>query len=307
MTLRLAFLVSCLTLAAIAGCYTGSSVDTNRAPAGPTADTDGTEPATPDARAPISPKKAATALPCDVTAILANACGSCHGAKPSGGASSALVTYEDLAAKSDADPSKTVAQISLSRMKSADRPMPPEGRLGAASIGAFEKWVKAGLPKGTCGETKADAGSDEPDPDPSPEPEPEPEPTSTCTNGTPLSHDNEYYLMNPGLACNDCHKRGGQTIFAAAGTVYPSLHEPDQCRGASGVKVVIIDAAGNLHEMPANANGNFTYEESFPTPYRAFVVRGTDTREMKKPQTNGDCNSCHTEWGTGSPGRVMAP
>ncbi|MEZ4453455.1 MAG: hypothetical protein R3B09_28605, partial [Nannocystaceae bacterium] len=46
--------------------------------------------------------------------------------------------------------------------------------------------------------------------------------------------DHESPFMHPGMACVACHK--SQTfhkppIFLAAGTVYPSGHEPDECNG----------------------------------------------------------------------------
>jgi hypothetical protein len=48
-------------------------------------------------------------------------------------------------------------------------------------------------------------------------------------------------------------------------------------------------------------------QASMPLPYRALVVRGTNILEMKTPQTDGDCNRCHSANGDGAPGRVIAP
>ena len=117
--------------------------------------------------------------------------------------------------------------------------------------------------------------------------------------------------MNPGRACIACHTIMGTKPFTVAGSVYPTLHEPDRCNGVDGtggVHVLIIDHAGNAHALPANAAGNFFSVESFPLPYRAMVVRGREVRAMATPQTNADCNGCHTEWGkAAAPGRIMAP
>ena len=70
MALRLTLLAFSVAFTTIAGCYTGSSVDTNRAPAGPAAEIDRTEPTGQRDGGRISPK-AADGLPCDVAAILA--------------------------------------------------------------------------------------------------------------------------------------------------------------------------------------------------------------------------------------------
>jgi hypothetical protein len=62
-----------------------------------------------------------------------------------------------------------------------------------------------------------------------------------------------------------------------------------------------------------NAAGNFWHSDllgfaAIPKPYTAKVVAGGKVREMVAPQTDGDCNKCHTEAGTSSaPGRIMAP
>ena len=122
--------------------------------------------------------------------------------------------------------------------------------------------------------------------------------------------------MEPGLACRSCHVTFGQAgtkDFDISGTVYPTAHEPDLCNGVGGTTVVITDANNADHVLTVNSVGNFYHDDGlgflkFPMPYRAKVVSGNNTREMITPQTNGDCNSCHTEAGTQSaPGRIMAP
>jgi hypothetical protein len=123
--------------------------------------------------------------------------------------------------------------------------------------------------------------------------------------------------MQPGIACRSCHVVLGQASsydFDISGTVYPTAHEPDQCNGvADPMNVVITDANGTDHVLPVNNVGNFYNNDALgflkiPTPYTAKVVSGAGTRPMISAQTNGDCNSCHTEAGTMlAPGRIMAP
>jgi hypothetical protein len=257
----------------------------------------------------------AQGLPCDVAAIVLNACGDCHGPTPSGGAQNRLVGYEDFAAPSSDDPSQTVAALALSRMKSTSRPMPPDGKLDAATIAVFQKWVDAGLPKGASCDTagSGDDGGPPPVTDPPPTDDAGPPPVSVCTSGVTTSPtDTPSELMNPGMTCIACHNIDEQgPEFELGGTLYPTAHEPDSCGGVLGYRILVIDAAGNVHTTDTNANGNFYIEATntpMPKPYRAMVVHGTDIKQMKTPQTDGDCNGCHTEWGkNGAPGRVKAP
>ena len=309
MTKRTALLSGVMALAAAAGCYTGSAVDANRGPEAPDVETNGTDPADDGSEGDAGRSVLAkTGLPCDVAELLTESCAECHGARRSGGAPNQLLTYEDLAAPSEADPEMTVAEVSLARMKSTKRPMPPTGKLGSDRVAIFESWIESGMPRGTCGEDPAekksgvssdkDAGGKE-----------APDASSVCTsNSTAPAGSPPSALMKPGKACIKCHSAAGAPAFEIAGTVYPSLHEPNDCNGVSGVKVLIIDAAGNMIQLPTNAAGNFMRVSSFPRPYRAMVVKGNNVREMKTPQYDGDCNGCHSEWGeSGAPGRVMAP
>lgn len=89
-------------------------------------------------------------LPCDVELLLASRCATCHSRKPTGGAPMALVTYDDLAKPSLGDPKKTVAEQSLARARSQDRPMPPGSPLPTAALAPFVAWVEAGAPKSRC-------------------------------------------------------------------------------------------------------------------------------------------------------------
>jgi mono/diheme cytochrome c family protein len=116
--------------------------------------------------------------------------------------------------------------------------------------------------------------------------------------------------MRPGNACISCHSRGEGPRFAIAGTVYPSAHEPNDCNGtnADSATVTITDANGMVHELTPNAAGNFYAAGAIALPYTASITAGGRTRAMAAKQTNGDCNSCHTQDGaSGAPGRVMLP
>ena len=122
--------------------------------------------------------------------------------------------------------------------------------------------------------------------------------------------------MHPGVACISCHAMSGgrAPTFVVAGTVYPTVREPNDCNGingsTSGTTVVIVDANNRSTTLQVNTVGNF-YAQA-PTavalPFRAKVVRAGVERVMLTPQMSGDCNSCHTQDGAnGAPGRIVAP
>ena len=75
-------------------------------------------------------------LPCDVADVLAS-CAACHATSTPSGAVS-IASYDDLIAAAPSDPSVTVADRALARMKDAADPMPPSGQLPAADIATFE-------------------------------------------------------------------------------------------------------------------------------------------------------------------------
>ncbi|MBX3229569.1 MAG: hypothetical protein KF837_19780 [Labilithrix sp.] len=321
---RLVFLATSLVLAAAAGCYTGSAVDTNSPY--PHVAVESTEPETEDSDDEEEPSKLAEGkgLPCDVALLIKTACGSCHGATPKNGAENTIATWEDLTAESAFDPSKTVAEVALARMKSEVSPMPPSGNLGKDEIDILEEWIDGGMKKGTCAPPKApksDAGSGEArdagrDAAPAPRP-------SVCTSGVTADPDRYGGAMRPGNACISCHASQSGPTFVAAGTVYPTLVEPNDCNGTNGTngtKVLIIDANGVMRVLPVNSAGNFWLRPppvadaqapasaEIAKPYKAVVVRGNQIREMKGTQSETDCNTCHTERGrNGAPGRIMAP
>jgi hypothetical protein len=246
----------------------------------------------------------ATGLPCDVQAVLENRCLACH----SGPSPAPLLSYEDLVAKSTVDPTKTLAQLALERMKSKTSPMPPPPAVApdADEIATFADWVAAGTPKGAaCTDPPPvlDGGADGGDAGPI---------ATKCTSGKTWAGGNDGSpLMRPGAACNACHQVMGGPNLRIAGTVYPTLHEPNDCNGKApppALTVVITDKNGRVTNLPVNAAGNFYTPAKILTPYKARITDGTNTRAMNGSVTAGDCNSCHTVAGAnGAPGRVMAP
>lgn len=247
----------------------------------------------------------ATGLPCDVQAILENRCLACHsGANPP-----PLVDYASLTAPSTADPTKTRAQLSLERMQAKLMPPAPAVPPEDDEIASFEAWVKAGSPKNEVACTDpppaqadggaADAGGADAG--------------VKCTSGKFWANGEEGRTMRPGNACNACHQTQGGPNLRVAGTVYPSLHEPNDCIGSAPppqLRVVVTDSRNRVFNMEVNASGNFLTKggERPRPPLKAMITDGTKTRAMAGSVTSGDCNSCHTVAGlNGAPGRIMAP
>lgn len=229
-----------------------------------------------------------TGLPCDVVDALAT-CQGCHGTPPANGVPISLSTYRDLR--------KTVgglsmAELAIARMQDAVAPMPPlpAAPANAADVSTLEAWVAAGMPPGEC----VDPFAVDP----------------TCTSGRTWGGD-EGPGMDPGRACIACHKaeREGPQ-FTIAGTVYPTGHEPDNCYGSSGgdITVEITGADGATLMLRPNGSGNFYSSTAVMTPFTAKVIANGRERVMVTPQTNGDCNACHTQAGTmDAPGRIVLP
>ena len=247
----------------------------------------------------------ASDLPCDVAALLAGKCSSCHGSQPSGGAPMSLVNQAELTAPAISDPTKTNAAVAVARMMNTVSPMPPLGLPAATSaeIASLQSWISAGYPSGGCA-TTVDAGG-------------APDPFSvapTCTSGKSWTGGtNGSNSMQPGVACISCHaSTGGEApLFTIAGTLYPTGHEPDQCNGANGTdgaQVVVTDAKGVTISLTPNSVGNFSYSGQVAMPFRAKVTYMGRERDMATAQTSGDCNACHTQNGTMSaPGRIILP
>jgi hypothetical protein len=238
----------------------------------------------------------ASGLPCEVAQLLANYCVACHGATPSAGLS--LVTLSDLTRPSKSDPEQSTGQLALARLKAGSMPPSGSARPSTSEAAAFEVWIKGGLQPGTCAGAP-DGGV--PDPFAGPH---------VCSS-------NSYYTagegltMKPGNACITCHASNSEAPrFSIAGTVYPTGHEPADCKatGVSGAQVAVSDQSGTTHLFDANSVGNFTGAPSLTLPFTAEVRSGGKKRGMAAAQTNGDCNSCHTENGAnGAPGRILLP
>ena len=233
-------------------------------------------------------------LPCDVAELLLAKCLTCHGSRPIGNPLS-LASRADLVAQSKTDPTKTVVQLSIARMKDTAKPMPPTGMAAASEAAVLEKWVADGMPTGNC-QTAGGAG-------------PYDTPTVCSSNVRWTRGDDGSKSMHPGGTCIACHneEREGPR-YTIAGTVFPTAHEPTDCNGLAGAVVVITDGAGRETRLNTNAAGNFYSTVKITGPYTAKVIANGKERAMIAPQTSGDCNTCHSEAGTSdAPGRVMAP
>ena len=119
-------------------------------------------------------------------------------------------------------------------------------------------------------------------------------------------------LMYPGATCNECHSSHIDTPrFTIAGTVYATGHEPDNCDGAAGAVVEIVDAKGTMLSLESNAAGNFMHsivDETVVFPISARVILNNEVRAMTGRVADGDCNGCHTQFGSsGAPGRIVLP
>lgn len=240
-------------------------------------------------------------LPCEVRDFLASRCISCHGASPVAGAPS-LNSWAALTAQSTRQAGQTQAQRSLARLMDPAAPMPPGAPLAAADYAAFAAWVNAGAPRGSCS-IAGDAG---PDPFAAP---PQCSSARMWTSGNRGSQN-----MNPGQPCIACHQTDPEApFFSIAGTLYQTAHEPNNCYGgvpvAMGTPVVeITDAMGQVLMLNVLTSGNFGTQRSITPPYRARVLFNGTERVMATPQTNGDCNLCHTQMGAmGAPGRIILP
>ncbi len=274
----------------------------------------------------------AVGLPCDVQAVFTTHCTTCHAATPNSGAPMPLVTRANLTAPSLANAAQTFAQRAVMRMQGNPSFMPPAPGTPASTteVTTVNNWIAAGYPAGTCGTT-----TNPPPPDPltlGPR----------CTSGVTWNpNDAGSPIMNPGLSCLSCHTGAGggggddsgggggnsgpgggggddnggggaaAALYTIAGTVYPTGHEPDLCYGANGSNgalVVITDAANRTITLTPNQSGNFFYAGAVTFPVHAKVTYQGRERIMVAGQSNGSCNSCHTQNGaSGAPGRITLP
>ncbi len=240
-------------------------------------------------------------LPCEVATLLARECIGCH-FTGSTLAPSSLLSRADLMRPSMADPSRTVAQLSVQRMMDTASPMPPlpSPAVPASAIAGFQNWIDSGSLAGACMV-----------PDPLADP-------ATCPSGSFWSQGDRGSIdMHPGQACTACHTmlhRGPRATVA--GTVFPTGHTADNCNAfapaspiPSTVDIEITDAMGVVSHVSPNASGNFALIAfGFTLPYTARVIYMGRERTMLTPQTDGDCNTCHTQSGANSaPGRITLP
>lgn len=244
-----------------------------------------------------SPQQVAEGLPCDVADLLNRRCLSCHGAALPG-VPTTLISAADLAAPSPSEPSITVAEMSLQRMRDGSRPMPPGAPATEAEVAVLAAWVAAGMPEGDCE---------------NPAPSPYDTPPQCSSQRTWSGGEEESPHMHPGRPCIGCHEREGEgPSFLIAGTTYPSAHEPDDCygeRGPDDAEVLITGADGRTIALTVLSSGNFFLEEGrLSLPYTAVLRASGRERAMVTPQRSGDCNACHTADGAdGAPGRILLP
>jgi hypothetical protein len=256
----------------------------------------------------------ATSDLCAVQQMLRARCMSCHTNPPVGGAPMPLVGYADLIAPSRSNPARTAAEMALARMQDPVRPMPPapSPRATSGEIAVLANWITAGSPA-ACTSPPPEGGAGGPAVGPDASDAGPVVPPTVCTSNRRWTGGNEgSSSMHPGVACIACHARGEEEAprFSIAGTVYPTLREPNDCNGVNGagVQVVITGADGRTLTLQVNAAGNFSSTAAVSTPFRAKVVSAGVERVMTAAQTSGDCNGCHAEPpANGAPGRIMAP
>lgn len=257
-----------------------------------------------------------TGLPCDVAQAVVDNCVSCHGPTPSGGAPVTLLSREDFLAASAVDATQSYGQRSVTRMQATTDMMPPSVSAPQSAIDAMTTWVAAGMPAGSC--DSVDAGKIWP-------------PDHTCLSGgtKPMPTPSDAHgssTMAPGLACIACHSGnnfnnqnpGGLSEFGEIrtfmGTVFAAPHEKDLCTPSlpvtGKVQILAADSDTVLLQMSFGTSGNFYGNlSSRPATWRARVITSTGaTRTMAGPQSDGDCNTCHTVDGEqNAPGRIYLP
>jgi hypothetical protein len=250
-----------------------------------------------------------TGLPCDVQAVIENRCIACHdgNSRPP-----KLLNFDDLVAMATKDASLSRAVVSVDLMKGQAMPPRPAVQAEPDEIASFEDWVNAGTPR------NAEACTDPPPP-PASKPSTDAgtaDAGGTCTSGKSWTMGNTGSpLMHPGAACNACHQQNGGPNLRFGGTVYPTLHEVNECNGVAPppqLTVTVTDSRDRTFPMLVNAAGNFSLKvgggPAPRAPFRASLSDGTKTRAMKGSVTSGDCNSCHATAGAnGAPGRILAP
>jgi len=118
--------------------------------------------------------------------------------------------------------------------------------------------------------------------------------------------------MHPGLDCVGCHATSSGPDLWIGGTVYAGDGQLDDCGGVAGVQVDVTDAHGTVTSLTSGPTGNFFLKKSdapgFTAPYTVKLSINGAERTMSASQTEGGCNSCHTQTGAnGAPGRILEP
>jgi Copper type II ascorbate-dependent monooxygenase, C-terminal domain len=92
------------------------------------------------------PSLGSTPLPCDLDAVLATSCRSCHSANPGLLAPMALTSREDLMAEAVSDRSRSVYELMLTRVHHDAAPMPPapSRRLSPAELAVIDAMAEDG-------------------------------------------------------------------------------------------------------------------------------------------------------------------
>jgi hypothetical protein len=103
-------------------------------------------------------------------------------------------------------------------------------------------------------------------------------------------------LHRPGQPCLACHDGADSDIaaFSVAGTVYV---DDSAAQPAANVRVIVLDADDQRHELTSNCAGNFYVEpERFAPRYPLWAALefGGDRIEMQSPiGRDGSCAGCH--------------
>ncbi len=213
----------------------------------------------------------AEGLPCEVQALLVERCVSCHGAEHPR-TPMALVTYDDLNARSKSDPTKTVTALALERIRSDASPMPPSGpRVAQPQEAAFAAWVERGAPRESCASAPAPGSPSSPI-SPQSEPTPVGNPVTACGSLDNAEWQNIYTTFvgpgTPGHCGNSgCHSgtNGGWSVgsnptassFLSAwiqrGLISPANPNASLIASASS-PVVWFNAGGSMPEDNQTAN-----------------------------------------------------
>lgn len=114
------------------------------------------------------------------------------------------------------------------------------------------------------------------------------------------------------MACLACHQSQAPTlVYDFMGTVFSGYRVEDTCfaEPPPDVTVEILDKNGVVAvTLTPNVAGNFFTgrNSGVQLPYTARVRSDGGVNAMLTPQTDGDCNGCHTAQGlNAAPGRIV--